>query len=443
MEIGRMARLPGRMLAAALLAAAWMSASSAQAYTFRLLHSFCQEWQCWDGTNPRDRLAMDADGNLYGTADGGPSGIVFAMLHEPGAKKLRYKVLYHFCNLANCKDGVEPAGPLVVDQGGSLYGTASVGRHNAGLVFRLSPNADRSKWTWSALYVFCSKDSSCPDGNDPSGPLSYAGQQAGLPYDGQSPLYGLTDQGGRNFGGVAYSLMPKPTGKWSERVLYSFCAAGPPGCADGLEPWFGTTLDAAGNLYGTTFAGGANSWGIVFKLSPNSQTRKWDETVLHSFCSMANCADGWTTLSGVTIDGAGNLYGASWRGGTANAFCGSDACGLIYEVAPDGTETTPYIFCQQANCTDGRAPLDQGGLVLDQAGNLYGTTGEGGINDNGTVFRLSGTTLETLYTFCPASGCTDGFAPRAGMIMDSAGNLFGVTQYGGANGGGTLFELVP
>lgn len=431
------------IVGAGLAAGALCFAGGAQAATFKLLHTFCQEFNCGDGNSPSESLAIDLDGNLYGVAQGGAhqGGVVFALIRKPGGK-LRYKVLYHFCALNDCLDGEYPIGPLILDAAGDLYGVTGAGgsADESGTVFRLSPNADRSKWNLATLYNFCSAKSSCPDGEFPSGSLTYAGAQSGALYDGQSMLYGLTYQGGRHFAGVAYSLTPSPQGQWSQRTLYAFCAKGAFDCTDGQSPWFGATLDAAGNLYGVTSFGGANRQGVVFKLSPSTQTRRWQETVLHNFCSLANCADGWTSLSGLTIDGSGNLYGASWRGGVQ---CGSNGCGLVYRVAPEGTETTLYEFCALTNCADGSEPLDQGGLILDEAGNIYGTTCCGGDNREGTVFRLSGTTLQTLYSFCPQSGCADGAEPRAGVIMDSSGDLFGVTQNHGATSGGTVFELVP
>jgi uncharacterized repeat protein (TIGR03803 family) len=176
------------------------------------------------------------------------------------------------------------------------------------------------------------------------------------------------------------------------------------------------------------------------------------ETVLYKFCSQANCADGGAPSSSLIMDASGNLYGTTTQGG-ANGGCpeiGSGfGCGTVFKVAPDGTETVLYSFCSQANCSDGATPAAS--LMMDGAGNLYGTSATGGSeNDNypcgqhgcGTVFKLSfngNTWTETvLYAFL---GGSDGSGPQAGLIMDGVGNLYGTTSQGGAPDAGTVFEL--
>ena len=166
------------------------------------------------------------------------------------------------------------------------------------------------------------------------------------------------------------------------QVLYSFCPQS--GCADGSQPVAGLIMDAAGNLYGTTKVGGtggtggAFGQGVVFKLAPDGT-----ETVLYSFCSQANCTDGLQPFAGLIMDAAGNLYGTTLNGGIGSGS------GVVFKLAPDGTQTVLYSFCSQANCTDGLAP--QAGLLMDAAGNLYGTTALGGIapGNSGVVFALT------------------------------------------------------
>jgi uncharacterized repeat protein (TIGR03803 family) len=197
-------------------------------------------------------------------------------------------------------------------------------------------------------------------------------------------------------------------------VLHAFT-----GGADGSGVFGGVVLDQAGNLYGTTIGGGAHNRGTVFELSPSDG--QWTETVLHSFCSEPACADGDSPIAGLTIDAAGNLYGASEE--------------AIFELSPGGGGWR-FEVLYGGGC--------RSNLLLDNAGNLYGAfgrgTGHGGAISE--LIRNSGWTLKTLYSFCPNS-CDDGDSPNA-VVWDSAGNLFGTTQLGGrgiTGDQGTVFEL--
>ena len=287
------------------------------------------------------------------------------------------------------------------------------------------------------LYSFCPQ-SGCADGAQPV---------AGLIMDAAGNLYGTTRIGGAGVDcggpscGVVFKLAPDGT----QTVLYSFCPQS--GCADGAGPRAGLLMDAAGNLYGTTFSGGAQGSGVVFKLAPDGT-----ETVLYSFCSQANCTDGLQPFAGLIMDAAGNLYGTTKVGGTGGTG-GAFGQGVVFKLAPDGTQTVLYSFCSQANCTDGSTPL--AGLIMDAAGNLYGTTVTGGGTPNpdlpppstGVVFALAPDGTETvLYSFCSQlPNCTDGASPGAGLIMDAAGNLYGTTALGGIAPGnsGVVFALTP
>jgi uncharacterized repeat protein (TIGR03803 family) len=232
-------------------------------------------------------------------------------------------------------------------------------------------------------------------------------------------------------------------------VLYSFCSA--ENCTDGNLPAAGLTQDAAGNLYGTTSSGGANSnpacgsngCGTVFKLDNTGH-----ETVLYSFCSASNCADGATPQAGLIRDATGNLFGTTTAGGLNYMFC-SNGCGTVFELDSTGHETVLYRFCSStmtgSPCLDGASP--QAGLIQDAAGNLYGTTKLGGPANGGTVFKLDNTGHETvLIAFCTLNiNCPDGTAPESGLIQDAAGDLYGTTSAGGNGfytiGGGTVFKL--
>jgi uncharacterized repeat protein (TIGR03803 family) len=196
--------------------------------------------------------------------------------------------------------------------------------------------------------------------------------------------------------------------------------------------------DTAGNLYGTTSAGGAttntcnpfNGCGVLFKLSPAGT-----ESVLYSF---TGGADGAAPAGGLVRDPAGNLYGTATLGGSTSELC-RFGCGTVFTLSPSGTETVLYRFAGYPG--DGANP--GGDLIRDAAGNLYGTTLAGGYGCNigcGTAFELSPTGVETvLHRF---TGGVDGYQPRAGLIRDGAGNLYGTAPYGGAHGNGVVFELI-
>jgi len=209
-----------------------------------------------------------------------------------------------------------------------------------------------------------------------------------------------------------------------DMVMHSFGS----GTDDGQTPMGSLFADAAGNLYGTTSGGGTQGVGTVFELSPSGA-----ETILHNFGSVTN--DGQTPLGNLIADSAGNLYGTTSAGG-------AHGMGTVFELSPNGTETVLYSF---GNSPDGQNP--HAGLVFDTAGNLYGTTLNGGANSGGTAFELSpspagGWTETVAYSF-GSSGPSDGLKPLGNLVIDSGGNLYGTTSMGGTFGGGTAFELGP
>ena len=249
----------------------------------------------------------------------------------------------------------------------------------------------------------------------------------GLVSDAVGNLYGTTALGGAISAGVVYELSPRAGGGWSERVQYSFTGTG------GRNPEGALTFDAAGNLYGTTAAGGANNnSGTVFELSPKAGA--WTEKVLYNFG--ANSTDGQFLYGGVTLDSAGNVYGVTGSGGTSGF-------GTVFELSPSSSGTWTETILLNFDSTNGAYP--QGTLIFDTAGNLYGTTGRGGAAGNGVVFELSpssggGWTETILYDFNSSKGPV---SPAAGVIMDSAGNLYGTGSGGGAFNVGAAFKLSP
>jgi uncharacterized repeat protein (TIGR03803 family) len=361
--------------------------------------------------------------------------IIVIPVLTPGAwAQSKYKTLYKF---SGGKDGKFPQAGLIFDQAGNLYSTTlRGGAHGGGTVFKLTPNADGS-WRESVLYSFCSR-TNCGDGENPI---------AGLTLDTTGNLYGTTIFGGANGGGgTVFKLAPNADGSWRESVLYSFCL----NCSDASGPFAGLIFDQAGNLYGTTSGGGALNQGAVFKLAPNADG-SWRESVLYSFCSLTNCADGRGPQASLIFDQAGNLYSTTLSGG------GPHNLGTVFKLTPnaDGSwrESVLHSFCSRTNCGDGELPY-VASLIFDQAGNLYGTTSEGGdLSCNnpgygcGVVFKLvpnsNGGWKETvLHTFFDHPGVY----PLTGVIFDPAGNLYGTTLGDGRENRGTfgsVFEITP
>ncbi len=256
---------------------------------------------------------------------------------------------------------------------------------------------------------------------------------AGLISDAAGNLYGTTAAGGTYGGGTVFELTLQAGVGWTEQVLHNFGNG-----TDGSGPFAGLIFDAVGNLYGTTEEGGSSGWGIVFELTPTSGGG-WTETVLHSF--QHNGTDGYVPVAGLIFDAAGNLYGTTSGGGTYGN-CTYFGCGTVFELTPtSGGGWTEQVLHDFGNGTDGAKP--SAGVTFDAAGNLYGTTVEGGTYTDGTVFELTptaggGWTEQVLWNF--GSG-TDGAGPYASLIFDAAGNLYGTTWAGGVYGAGTVFEL--
>lgn len=417
-----------------------LAGGAAQAAKFKVLVSFAHKL----GINPMAPVLIDQAGNLYTTASqGGAQGGGTAVELKRKGGGYKATAIFRFCG--GCGTGAQPSGRLIIDTQGNLYGTAG------NLIFELSPVVGQKTWGEKILYRFCSQ-LNCTDGNDPGGGLAYAGQASGAPYDGVSPLFGVTSSGGVNNGGTAFEIK-NDAGKWSESVLYSFCAQGGAKCTDGNSPQTGVTVDSSGNIYGVTKLGGGNDpvlsgAGVVFELSPAGND-SWTETTLYRFCSLQDCIDGARPWAGLTLDSSGALLGTTLLGGRKCPLT-PDRCGVIFKLVPNGAqsqETVLYDFCKKADCKDGAIPM--AGVSLGNDGSLFGTTNLGGGNDGsafpnggGTVFQFSESSLSTLHSFCSLVNCEDGAAPAATPIVESTGALYGTTESGGVSDSGTVFRLV-
>lgn len=327
----------------------------------------------------------------------------------------QYKVLLNF-NPNGGAVGSNPGSPLIFDAAGNLYGSTSLGgAYSHGAMFELVPQG-AGRFSLKVLHQFGRSG----DGYSVPGVILDGGN-----------LYGTTYTGGANFRtGTVFELSPRAQGVWSESILYNFDQNG----TDGYNPGAGLVSDGSGNFYGTTIFGGTHGVGTVFELSPGVGG-SWTETTLYSFGSGT---DGQYPI-GLIRDGSGNLYGTTPNGGVYGV-------GTVFELSPagGGSWTESFLYSFNPNTLDGWSPTS--GLVFDAAGNLYGTTSSGGAAVVGAVFELSpatggGWTESVIHSF--ESNGIDGVGPAAGLTIDAAGNLYGDTLNGGANGWGTVFAMVP
>jgi uncharacterized repeat protein (TIGR03803 family) len=377
------------------------------------------------GAYPEARVVFGADGALYGTTiQGGAAsrGTAF-QLKPPAAKNKPWTatMLYSFGTQSGSPG--TPNGGLVFDSTGAVYGvTVNGGSAGWGAVYQLTPPQPGGQWMETTIHNFAGQ----PDGQAPAGDLVF-----GL----NGALYGVTAAGGAGGQGCVFALTPpgSPGGAWTESIVYSFGGAG-----DGVAPQAGLLSTASGTLYGTTYAGGTSNLGTVFSLTPPSAPGdNWTEAVLYSFQGGSDGANPWAALA---MDRHGALYGTTYMGGTPHE-------GTVFELAPPTapggawTESVLYSF-QGGN--DGASP--QSNVVFGNKGSvLYGTTGGGGIDLLGTVFKLmppvpgGGWTETVLYQF----QFSDGSLPVAGLAVNANGALFGTTENGGTPERGTVFRLVP
>lgn len=400
-------------------------AVSAQAQTESVIYSFTGRA---DGWGPSGGLISDEAGNLYGTTVSGGDlsacqgtgcGVLYKL--APSDRGWVETVPYTFTGGA---DGASPAFGLVSDANGNLYGVATaggnsgcLGNYGCGVVFQLSPTA--SGWKETVLYAFTG-------GNDGSAPYEQ------LVMDGAGNIYGTTAEGGNLIDcashplgcGVAFKLSRAQTG-WIFTLLYNFTDSDSSLAASAL------ILDAAGDLYGT---GEAGAHGVVYELSP-TPSGPWKDTVLYTFSTGAKGSG----PTGLIFDARGNLYGPTFEGGTGGpVYTCQDirpGCGTLFKLSHGSRgwiETVLHDFT-------GEDPQPNGSLIFDAVGDLYGV-------DSVDAFKLSrgssgGWKITVLHKFAAAG---DGLYPRGPLLLDKAGNLFGVTYGGGFGGGyGAVFEITP
>lgn len=414
------------------LTMAWIPA--AQAQTFTVIHTF--SWL--EGSFPATGLTIDAAGNLYGTtAQGGAnnSGTVFELSN--GGSGWVLNTLYSFT--WGSSGGAVPQGRVTVAQDGSVYGTAIYGgigecfeHYGCGTVFHLtrSGQSPETDWNLTVLHSFSGKS----DGANPQGDLTF---------DESGSIYGIAGGGGSPGGdclwgtpyscGTVYKLTPS-SDSWLASVLHYFHVdvAGY-GSVDGASPRGGVIFDRSGNLYGVTLQGGRYGGGTEYQLSPSGSG--WTEQILHGV--------GLGPSGGLIMDASGNLYGTTSNGGKNNG-------GTVFELtAAKGSWTYTTIFrsfpVNGTDCSQGWCG-PQAKLVMDTAGNLYGTTQGGGAYGAGTVFKLTRASVGWVYTSLhdfTGQGGSDGAFPVSSLIFDANGNLYGTASEGGTGNNGTVFEITP
>jgi len=400
--------------ALSVLSAVLLFAATTFASTEKVLYNFTGTP---DGDEPYAGVVFDVSGNLYGTTHYGGAnkdGSVYKLTPGTGGKWTE-TVIYSF---TGGNDGYSPYGDLIVDASGSLYGTAQQGGTlGHGVVFKLTLGTG-GKWTQSVLNNF----GSGTEGSMPTGSLVF---------DTAGNLYGTTYSGSTFSYGAVYELSPATGGRWSVHTLHIFNNNG----HDGTDPLAGLILDSAGNLYGTTKYGGANNNGVVFELTKGTNG-KWTETLLHTF-NPANGKDGALPIGRLIMDSAGNLYGTTSSGGAGIFY------GIVYELSKNTSgkwvETVIHGF---GDSSDGGEP--QSSLAIDSAGNIYGTTYAGG-TAGGVLFKFTkGSTGKWTETVLHNFGLqSDGKNSDSSLIWDAAGNLYGTTQNGGTGGVGVVFEVTP
>jgi uncharacterized repeat protein (TIGR03803 family) len=340
--------------------------------------------------------------------------VAMCLFNVPSVSAQTFSMLYAFTGKS---DGASPRAGLVADSAGNLYGTTYEGgdlsacnKLGCGVVFKLSASG-----SYSVLHTF------------PENLLDGLGPYAALALTAAGTYMGTATGGGAENNGAIFTI--DTTG--NEKLVHSFALL------DGQTPEAGLTRGSGGNFYGTATAGGGirNSFcdqncGVVFKTRASGAL-----TVLHDF---AGGSDGITPQAGVAVDAVGNVYGTTITGGTGPCTFGGPGCGIVYKIDPAGAETILHTFV----LTDGATPLGQ--LVLDSAGNLYGTTYSGGEFNFGEVYKIdsSGNFL-ILYNF---TGGADGSQPSAGVVLDNANNIYGTTSGGGtksicAFGCGVVFRM--
>jgi uncharacterized repeat protein (TIGR03803 family) len=337
--------------------------------------------------------------------------VAVSLILANGLSAQTEQTLYSFTGAA---DGANPLSSLVMDSAGNLYGTAWLGgAYGAGDVFELSPSTGGG-WTESVLYSFTG-------GADGANPFT-----ADVIFDKAGNLYGTTTGGGTQGLGVVFELTPTSAG-WTETVLHSFA-----GGIDGQNPYAGLVIDPFGSLYGTTYGGGAYGVGTVFQVKRGSGGQ-WTEKVIHTF----DVKTGSDPVGGLVFDSKGDLFGTTQGGGAYKV-------GVVFALLYSGKDVwTARVIHNFTGGSDGGYPYAER-LIFDKAGNLYGTTQGGGVNNWGVVFKLfqssKGWKEQLLYQFNGAVEAN----PYAGLVMDGNGNLYGTCANGNMTTTvGSVFKLTP
>ena len=413
-----------RALFAIILLLAFQSLATATSE--QVLHQFVNLAQ---GSTPAGDLVADAQGNLYGTTYNGGSygfGTVYRLTRNSSGKWAQ-TVIHNFTGLT---DGYQP-NSLAIDAAGNLFGATSAGGSSSfttqgyGIVFELSRAANGS-WSLTVLHAFAGQFA---DGYTPGGvALDSAGNVYGVAYGGISNTNACSGQCG-----LIFRVVHSSSG-WTEHTIYEFKAK-----QDGALPGPSLTFDSAGNLYGVTQASSL-PW-VIFQLTPSAT--QWTETTLFT---MTNPSTQGGVPNGITFDASGNIFATSQLGGPTNN-------GVAFELVHGSTGWTQTVFHTFTGGTDGSGPA--GNPRFDAAGNLVGTTYWGGIaaacasnlpvGGCGTVYQLTpssgGTWTETiLHVF---SGGSDGVYPTGPLMIDASGNLIGTTLQGSIANVGTVFEFSP
>jgi len=384
-------------------------AETAQAQTYSVIYSFGAVAN--DGDAPQGKLALDSDGNLYGTTNAGGSGSctfgscgTIFKIDATGAET----ILHNFTGT----DGFGPTGGVIRDSDGNLYGTTRNGgdltqcsNAGCGTIFKLDPSG-----TLTTLHVF----ESGTDGSLPASSL--------VSFNGE--LYGVTEQGGSS---QVRGTVFKVSKNGLYHVIHRFT-----GGIVGQDPR-GLTVDSAGNLYGVAYLGGdRNGEGLIFKLDAANH--------LTDVFLFPGAAGGTHPVGRILRDVNGNFHGMTQNGGASRCRNSDGGCGVVFEVSNTGSESVLHKFGK--TLSDGAFPISS---LVDAGGVLYGATANGGDlcgNDGcGTLFRI-GTdgTYTQLHVFPAFTG--DAVTPEE-LTLDSAGDLYGVSESGGQFGSGTIFKVTP
>jgi uncharacterized repeat protein (TIGR03803 family) len=396
------------VLALAVSVLTLVTAGAAHAQSFQLVHTFSGP----DGARPTAGLTIDASGKLYGTVRTGHSGSNWG-----GAFQMRthngnwlFNTLYIFDGQISARVVFGPEGLLYGDSPNNIAGLPY------GYLFSLRPGINACttalcSWNETTIYGFTGG----ADGGTP--------RYGDLIFDTSGNMYGTASVGGDSNGNGVVFEATRSGQNWTEQPIYTFG-----GSPDGSHPFNGLVFDNAGNLYGTTTAGGASGNGTVFELAPAGGG--WSEQIIYNF---TGGSDGGFPVAGLIFDSAGNLYGATATGGSGGG-------GTVFELTPSGSSWNFNLlqsFTGAAQCGPWAS------LNFDSQGNLWGTTLCDGANADGNVFELTPAgggnwTYASVYDF---TGGNDGSQPYAKPVFDASGNLYGTASIAGEHNAGTVWEI--